>query len=185
MIIAIVLSIVLCDRITKFLALKHLVLHQPVEIIQNIFSFTLVHNRGAAFGILRDQVPFFIFASVLAIIIILLYFKRCAFWDKIALSLILAGAAGNLYDRIVYGYVVDFLDFKVFPVFNIADSAISIGGVLIAFSILRLSYMDMKQKNGNKKKKIKRRREGNPRCRKFSLYQNRNAKSNHKDPCAE
>ena len=92
-----------------------------------------MHNRGAAFGILKDQLPLFIIASVFAVVLI--YFnlkgnKHNKFY-AVALSLILAGALGNLIDRILWGHVIDFLDFRIWPVFNIADSSISVGVTLI------------------------------------------------------
>lgn len=90
---------------------------------------------------LKNQISLFIFTSIFAIILI--YFdlknnktKRPLIYS-ISLSLILAGALGNLIDRLLWGYVVDFLDFRVWPVFNVADSAITIGAILLGYSILR------------------------------------------------
>jgi len=133
--------LILCvDQLTKFIIHKNLLLNQSFPIIKGVFHLTLIHNRGAAFGILRNQIPLFIFTSVLAISLIYFYLKK----DKqkklsiitLSLSLILGGALGNLVDRIFLGYVVDFLDFRVWPVFNLADSAITMGAILFGYSIL-------------------------------------------------
>ena len=133
--------LILCvDQLTKFIIHKNLLLNQSFPVIRGIFHLTLIHNRGAAFGILKNKIPLFIFSSVLAVILIYFYLKK----DKqknlsiptLALSLILGGALGNLVDRIFLGYVVDFLDFRVWPVFNLADSAITIGAILLSYSIL-------------------------------------------------
>ena len=137
MVFIILPAIVLLDQLTKFVITHKIALNQSVPVLKGIFYFTLVHNRGAAFGIFNNQVPFFILTSICAIILIILNFKK----DKralynISLSLILAGAAGNLIDRVFLGYVVDFLDFRIWPVFNVADSSITIGAILLAWNIL-------------------------------------------------
>ena len=149
--VPIIAILILCvDQLTKFIIHKNLLLNQSFPIIKGIFHLTLIHNRGAAFGILKNQIPIFIFTSVLAVILIYFYLRKdksrtCAQGrDKrkklsittLSLSLILGGALGNLIDRIFLGYVVDFLDFRVWPVFNLADSAITIGVILFGYSIL-------------------------------------------------
>ncbi len=110
-------------------------------LINGVFHLTLVHNRGAAFGILKDQTPLFITTSCVAIFLIWKNLKDCKALKislySVSLSLILAGAIGNLIDRVRFGYVIDFLDFRVWPVFNVADSAITIGAVLLGISILK------------------------------------------------
>ena len=139
--IAFVVSLTLiADQASKFFISRMLSLHESVPVIPGVFHLTLVHNRGAAFGILKNQLPLFIFTSVFAMILIYSSLKRSSGSKKtglndLALSLILAGAAGNLIDRLVFGYVIDFLDFCVWPVFNIADSAITIGAVLLGYSL--------------------------------------------------
>ena len=139
MIFIIVITVLSLDQLTKFLVTKNLLLNQSVALIKGIFHLTLIHNRGAAFGILKNQTPLFIITSLFDIILI--YFNlqahKKASSYSIALSLILAGALGNLIDRLFLGYVIDFLDFRIWPVFNIADSAITVGAVLAGWSILR------------------------------------------------
>jgi signal peptidase II len=139
MIPIIVLAVLSLDQLTKFLATRYISPQQSLAIVKDVFHLTLVFNRGAAFGILRNQVPFFILTSLLAIVLICFNLKDARYGRlyRISLALILAGAAGNLIDRIIFGHVIDFLDFRIWPVFNIADSAISIGTVMLAWCILR------------------------------------------------
>ena len=141
MIFIIIVPIIFLDQLTKFIISSKLALHESLPIIRNIFHLTLVHNSGAAFGIFKNQVPIFIVASLLAVCLI----YRSLTKDKskgfslysFSLGLIFAGALGNLIDRIIFGYVIDFLDFRVWPVFNLADSAITIGAVLLSYCLLK------------------------------------------------
>lgn len=136
----VILTILSLDQFTKFLVTKNLTLNQSIPIIKGIFHLTLIHNWGAAFGILRGKVPLFIFISIIAVILILsnlknTKLKKTPFYN-VSLSLILAGGLGNLIDRTFFGYVIDFLDFRIWPVFNLADSAITLGAILLGWSIL-------------------------------------------------
>ena len=137
------IAIFALDALTKMLATSSLTRVQSVSVIPNIFHFTLVLNDGVAFGLLKDKADIFIPVSLGAMAFIILYIRRSVFINAattLALGLILGGSAGNLIDRIRFGYVIDFLDFRVWPVFNIADSAISIGaGILILSLILNRS----------------------------------------------
>jgi len=141
MIFIIVLSILFLDQLSKSLVTKNLLLNQSLPLIKGIFHLTLIHNRGAAFGILKNQTQLFIFTSLLAIILIFWNLRKNKYKThsiySISLSFVLAGALGNLIDRLKLGYVIDFLDFRIWPVFNIADSAISIGAMILGYSILR------------------------------------------------
>ena len=138
MIFIIVSAILVLDRVTKFLVSNELNLNSSVPFINGVFYISLVHNRGAAFGFLKNQLPLFIVTSLTAIILIWRALKSNKYSKTytIALSLILAGALGNLVDRLLYGYVIDFLDFRVWPVFNVADSAITIGAIILGWSII-------------------------------------------------
>ncbi len=138
MILIIAASVIFLDQITKLLAVKFLQLNTPFVLINNFFNLTLVYNRGAAFGMFKNQVFTFIFISVLAIIFIVYNLKnrRNSFIFKISLSLILAGAVGNLIDRLRFGFVIDFLDFRIWPVFNLADSAITAAALLLSWELL-------------------------------------------------
>lgn len=114
-----------------------------VPVIKGIFHLTLVENTGAAFGIFRDHPAVFVAIaagfSFLVVLFIVIKRRVLSAPEKFALSLILGGTLGNLTDRLRFGYVVDFLDFRVWPVFNAADSCITIGAVLLAWSILTAS----------------------------------------------
>lgn len=138
MTLAVITALLLLDQLTKFAATRFLTLNNPFCLIKGVFCLTLIHNRGAAFGILQDQKLFFIAASVLAVVIIYFALKKNkhSFSLKLFLSLIIAGALGNLIDRLVFGYVIDFLDFRIWPVFNLADSAITIGAILLGWQML-------------------------------------------------
>jgi signal peptidase II len=142
--IPIIIIILGLDQLTKFLISRDLHLSQSIPLFKGIFHLTLVHNRGAAFGILRNQIVLLVATSVFAIVLIYFNLKRSNKTKKIslykvALGLILAGALGNLIDRLCFGFVIDFLDFRIWPVFNIADSAITIGAILLGYSFLRQS----------------------------------------------
>jgi signal peptidase II len=141
--LSIAFVIVLLDRFTKHLVEQKLALYHSVSIIPGFFSFTHVRNRGAAFSILAESSsPYrtlflIIFSSISVLILIWLLWKPkgVRLMTGISLALILGGAAGNLYDRVIYGEVVDFLLFYYrqweWPAFNVADSAIVIGGLLL------------------------------------------------------
>ncbi|MFH1593750.1 MAG: signal peptidase II [Candidatus Omnitrophota bacterium] len=145
---AIALAVVVLDQVSKFLVLRYLISNESVEIVKNFFYLSLVCNTGAAFGMLKSQTHIFIFISTAAIISIVLYFKRAtkvALLSNVGLSLILGGALGNLIDRLRYGSVIDFLDFRVWPVFNIADCAITIG---VLFLVIHNIILKSASRNG-------------------------------------
>ena len=102
-------------------------------MLPGVFHVTLVHNTGAAFGILKNEPKFLIGISVAAVLAIVFFLRRRSFsW-----ALIIGGTFGNLYDRLQYGYVIDFLDFRVWPVFNLADASICIGVAWIVWSFFK------------------------------------------------
>ena len=124
------LIIILIDQLTKFLIKTNFQLNQSLPLIKNIFHLTYRHNYGAGFGILQQQTLILIFISIIVIGIILYYFDRIKEKEKllqVLVGFILGGAIGNLIDRAAYGFVIDFLDFQIWPVFNIADSFATIG----------------------------------------------------------
>lgn len=132
-----VLGIVGLDRLTKVLFSRFLELNESIAVIRNIFHFTLVHNTGIAFGLFRDCGIVFVFIPLILtglLIYNVYYYRNSEQLSRtyiVAFSLILGGAIGNLIDRIMLGYVIDFIDLRVWPVFNIADSAITIGAAVI------------------------------------------------------
>ena len=132
------------DQVTKWVAVCFLKNRPSIPIIDNIFSFTYVQNPGAAFGLLRGQTTLFIVMAIFTVGIIMVYFKLTGPDERlvqVALVFILAGALGNLVDRVFLGYVVDFLDLHYYaykwPVFNIADTTIDIGVGLIIIDVIR------------------------------------------------
>lgn len=144
---AIVLSfiIIFLDQLSKNYAIKALKGSPARVIIPNWLKFTYVENYGAAFGILKDRKTFFIIITLVVIIIVSFflfkYYHRINTFTKIAFSLLLAGAVGNLIDRIRFGYVVDFISVRLFnvydyPVFNIADISIVLGTIIVVILIL-------------------------------------------------
>lgn len=140
-----VAGIVFFDRVTKIFFSKVLGLGESLPLVRGVFHMTLVHNTGIAFGLFKNQGVVFIIIPIIAVVLLVynIYYYRQSGETLsriyiIAFSLILGGAIGNLIDRILYGYVIDFIDFRVWPVFNIADSAITIGAVVIAFKCIPL-----------------------------------------------
>lgn len=136
----IVVAVIVFDRVVKHLVVANLELWETVPVIENVFHITYVQNRGAAFSMWEEQwiilqaLPLLVIAAGLA----LLFFKRKS-WDKLmltAIAFICGGGLGNLFDRMSIGYVVDLFDFRVFPVFNIADIFICIGCGLMILDIL-------------------------------------------------
>jgi len=144
--ITVTFLVVFVDRLSKLFFSDLLVYGESLPIIRNILHMTMVHNTGIAFGFFKDQGITFIVIPIVAVVLLVfnIYYYRqnneaLSRIYIVAFSLILGGAIGNLIDRIVYGYVIDFIDFRVWPVFNIADSAITIGAVLIAYKCFKLS----------------------------------------------
>lgn len=138
----IVISVLAADQLTKYYITKNFFATQSLPIIRNIFHITYVQNPGAAFGILKNKTIFFIAVSLLIIGFILFYLRYIPpnkLLLRFGLALQIGGALGNLIDRIRYGYVIDFLDFRIWPVFNIADIAIVTGVGILAYEIIILA----------------------------------------------
>lgn len=136
---AVSLAIVLLDQFTKFLALKCLVPYESLAIIQGVFHFSLVKNPGIAFGLFGQGASLLMAVVVLCLIgllVLTFQMRTSRRIQKVALAFILGGALGNFIDRIVHGHVIDFLDFRVWPVFNVADSFITTGVVLFLITSL-------------------------------------------------
>jgi signal peptidase II len=146
--LAIAIAVVVLDRFTKWLVENRLDLHDTINLIPGFFRITHVQNKGAAFGLFAEtssewRVTLLVMFSVVALIVVagLLWKNHHSMVTTgIGLSLILGGAIGNLWDRVVAGHVVDFLDFYLgsyhWPAFNVADSAIVSGALLLVAEIL-------------------------------------------------
>ena len=133
------LFVFLLDRVTKIAAVSNMSYGQSINILPKIFHFTFVLNNGTAFGLFKGANAALAILSASAITLIIFYVLRnkdLAFANSLALGLILGGALGNLFDRMRFGYIIDFIDFRVWPVFNIADSGITIGMIILLWSIL-------------------------------------------------
>jgi signal peptidase II len=132
------------DQISKIIAIEELGpdAGRPfVTVIPGVLDFRYVENTGAAFGILQDSTTFLIFVSFGVIVLLAAVFWKLILHSRLlafAFGLQFGGAIGNLIDRIRLGYVVDFIDGPVFPVFNVADAGITVGVTLLAFVLLFL-----------------------------------------------
>lgn len=145
-IIIIIISIILLciDQISKLLVVNLLTKTDSITIIKNFFYLTYINNDGAAFSILVGKRIFLILIAVLVIVMLIRYIKKNNIQNKlelVSISLIIGGSLGNLMDRVIRGYVIDFLDFKIFnynfPIFNLADTFIVIGVFLLLLKEIR------------------------------------------------
>ncbi len=137
------LVIVILDQLTKSMVKSRFYLHESIEVIGDFLRFTYIENPGMAFGIRIAGPWFFTLFSAIASVVILVYMykmRHAAFLSRLALAFILGGAIGNLIDRSLYGRVVDFIDVGIgttrWPVFNLADSAVTIGMILLISMII-------------------------------------------------
>lgn len=137
-----ILSLLL-DQVIKVIVINSMGLFESIDIIHNFFKITYVRNNGAAFSIMSGNRLFLIFVTIIALVVIYSYFikdKKLNKLENISYGLLIGGILGNLIDRIIYGYVIDYLDFKIFsysfPVFNIADTCIVISIILISISLI-------------------------------------------------
>ncbi len=143
----IILPIIVCvliDRIIKIICINHLDIGESIRVINNIFSITLVTNTGAAFSILSSSTLFLTILSIIVIGIIYFFFikgQNLSNVMQIIYGILLGGIIGNLIDRIIYGWVIDYLNFNIFgysfPVFNFADMCIVISIIIIIIEILK------------------------------------------------
>lgn len=141
------LSVLAFDQIIKVMVTLKLAPLQSITVIKNVFTITYVRNYGAAFGILQSQTLILIALSIAVIFFVWLNRNKFSGYPKVfrlGLGMALGGALGNLVDRIRLGYVIDFLNFQVWPVFNLADIAI-VGGVGL---IILGFYYDHKAETG-------------------------------------
>ena len=134
----------LIDIVVKLIVKSKLVLYQSISIIDNFFYITYVRNTGAAWSMFSGKQYFLIIVSLIVIIFLFYYLYKKNKYNKLEIfgySLLISGAVGNLIDRIFYGYVIDYLNFYIFnydfPVFNIADTCIVIGIMLLFISSWR------------------------------------------------
>ncbi len=157
----IAITILLLDRLSKALVSANVPLHESITVIPGFFRITHVLNRGAAFGLFSEspshyKIGFLIGFSVLALLVVsTLLWKHTQSMTStaFALSLIMGGALGNLWDRVLSGHVVDFLEFYVgnyiWPDFNLADSAIVVGALILMAEIIFSPKAQTAQENSS------------------------------------
>ena len=128
------------DQVSKYYVMNHFAIGESVSVIQNVFHLTYIINRGAAFGMLANQRWFFLVVAFILIIVYAIYNKkvnRGPISLRIGSALLISGAIGNGIDRYVLHGVVDFFDFRIWPIFNVADIGICVGVACIIYHLLR------------------------------------------------
>lgn len=132
--------VVVADRVTKYLVVTNMTEGQSLPVVEGIFHWTYVLNPGAAFGMMAHNRILFLAVGA-AVVAAVWYFRRDILAEgplvRSGAALFLGGALGNLWDRAQTGLVVDFFDFRVWPVFNVADIAICVGAALVVLGIFR------------------------------------------------
>ncbi len=136
--------IFIIDQIVKLIVGFSLELNTSITVFNNFFYISNVHNYGAAFSILYGNRVFLVIVSIITLVLVyyfLLKNKKFSWFNIIFYSLLIGGILGNLFDRIIYGYVVDYLDFYIFgynfPIFNVADMCIVVAVILAMIDIIR------------------------------------------------
>jgi len=140
----ITIVILILDQITKYIITKTMQIGDSFELIPNFLNITSHRNSGAAWGILSGKMAFFYIITVVIIIVLIVFYIKEAKHNllmQVAISLLFAGALGNFIDRVLNGEVVDFVDTYIFsynfPIFNVADSSLTIGVLLIIIALLK------------------------------------------------
>lgn len=132
--------VVVVDQFTKYLVTSNMIEGMGIPIIEGIFHLTFILNPGAAFGILENNRWFFVITAV-SVLLFLFYYRRTIMAEsrmvQLGIALFAGGAFGNLIDRIRTGLVIDFFDFRIWPIFNVADIAICLGVGLILWSTIK------------------------------------------------
>lgn len=156
MFFAIIVIVIAVDQFTKFLISGNLTVGQSIDLYGDILSFTSVRNTGAAYSILQDHTQILIYAVAVILAALLLYvlisWKGLSRLSRTAFALIIGGGAANLLDRYFLGYVVDFIDIKIIPVFNFADIAICTGCGLLILDVLIIEPIQRASKKHREKK---------------------------------
>ncbi len=146
----------IADQTSKRLVLGNLALGEawnPVPFLRQFVTVTHVTNTGVAFGLFQDHGTFFAIVAIVVVVGIVVFYRYLPtnqIWLRISLGLQLGGALGNLLDRVRLGNVVDFIDFKIWPVFNLADTAIVLGVAILAFYLLFGEQEDEERAEGHR-----------------------------------
>lgn len=142
--IVVALLVIILDQLTKYYVVSHFYLGESVPVIENVFHWTYILNPGAAFGMLEGSRWFFV---VIAVLVLggLWYMRdeiaKGGWMTRLGAALFGGGAIGNLIDRTRSGLVIDFFDFRIWPIFNVADIAICVGVALILWKILQMEFL--------------------------------------------
>lgn len=145
--ILVLIAIVAIDQISKFAIALNMDLNQSIKLIPGFFNITYLQNTGAAWSMFEGRMIFFYIITIIALIIMVYFYKSSDVHDgltKLGIICMIAGTLGNFIDRLIFQYVRDFLDFNIFgydfPVFNVADMALCIGVGLVFLSVLLENY---------------------------------------------
>jgi len=142
----IIILLVGIDQAIKYAIRANMTLRETIPIIEGVFHLTYIQNTGAAFGILQGQTAFLIALPAILVVAILIYLHKKTngshFTLPLSLALICGGGIGNLIDRVRFGAVIDFIDFRIFPIFNAADIFVCVGCGLL---ILHMIFFDKPQ----------------------------------------
>ena len=133
-------ALAIADQLLKKLFSGTLQLGESIPVLPGIFHLTYIQNPGAAFGLFENQTLFFIAIAAFLLAFLAFAYKELAaqgIWVRYGMSLLAGGAVGNLLDRVRLGAVIDYLDFRIWPIFNLADIGICLGATLIVWGLLR------------------------------------------------
>ena len=142
----------LLDQLSKYWIMGHFVYGQSVPVIPNVFHLTYILNTGAAFSMLSGRTWLLISISIVALLGLFWYYRQTPKTQKIkrfALACITSGAVGNLIDRVYFGAVRDFFDFRIWPIFNIADCFVVVGVTLLIICLVQEIYQENKREKEN------------------------------------
>lgn len=136
--IILIVGVILADQLSKYWAEHSHLVADGLTIIPNTLTFQLVHNYGAAYGIFSHQRVFLITVSIVVIVGCSLFFNRLATsrYSDMGITMLIAGSTGNLIDRLYLGYVIDFINIHIIPVFNIADITINIAVICLFLELI-------------------------------------------------
>jgi len=137
--------VIVLDQVSKWYVQTHMITGVSIPVIENIFHITYILNPGAAFGLFEHQTAFFVFIAICMVVAVIYFYPKIPLQYallRFGIGLMVGGALGNVIDRIKTGYVVDFFDFRIWPIFNIADIGIVCGVGCIIFTIVYLYKED-------------------------------------------
>lgn len=144
----------LLDQFIKIIVMKNMTLHQEITLIPNFFSLFYLKNTGAAFSILGNKTLLLILISIICLIVLKNYIKKLTCVTSltiISLGIMIGGIIGNLFDRLIYNGVIDYLSFNLFgysfPVFNLADIGITVGAIILIIDLIIEDSKTKKLKN--------------------------------------